>query len=157
MFRSARCSTSACRSRRDCGLSLTRTAPPGVCASWAGSDIESGTAPDWNGDIEGGRINCSRCSQSCSQSVPRFRQMLSTCSLCSPFPRLALLAQFSVFPLLQPGNTGNNGNSIEIESVAHRARWNTRGTPGNDISGEADTEPWRCLPGLRLNATRNTG
>ena len=42
----------------------------------------------------------------------------------------AISAVFCI-PFSQPGNTGNNGNSIEIEGVARRARWNSRGTTGN--------------------------
>jgi hypothetical protein len=42
----------------------------------------------------------------------------------------AISAVFCI-PFSQPGNSGNNGNSIEIESVARRARWNSRGTTGN--------------------------
>jgi predicted P-loop ATPase len=61
------------------------------------------------GDIGGRRTSCSRCSQSCSRSVPRYRQMLSMCSLCSPFPRFALSAQFSVFPFRSLGTLGTMG------------------------------------------------
>jgi hypothetical protein len=98
VFRSARCSKGACRNRRDCGISPTRTAPPAVCASWVGSAIGSGRVPDWNGDIEGGRISCSRCSQSCSQipanafivfplfSVPDARAISAI--FCMPFRSL---------------------------------------------------------------------
>src|SRR5436305_916614 len=53
---------------------------------------------------------------------------------------VALLAQFSVFPLRKPGNTGSSGNSEEIEGVARRARWNSRGTTGNRCQGASDTE-----------------
>jgi hypothetical protein len=42
----------------------------------------------------------------------------------------AICAVFCI-PSSQPGNTGNNGNSIEIEGVVRRARWNTHGTTGN--------------------------
>jgi hypothetical protein len=58
----------------------------------------------------------------------------------------AMSAVFCI-PFSLPENTGNNGNSVEIERVARRARWNTRGTTGNRYVRSSDAEPW---PGLQL-------
>jgi hypothetical protein len=44
-----------------------------------------------------------------SQSVPSFRQIDSSCSLCSPFPPLAPLTQFPVSASRTPGTLGTAG------------------------------------------------
>jgi len=58
----------------------------------------------------------------------------------------AMSAVFCI-PFSLPENPGNNGNSVEIERVARRARWNTRGTTGNRYVRSSDAEPW---PGLQF-------
>ena len=74
--------------------------------------------------------------------------------VCSQIPANAfnVFSMFSVpdarvirpvfcIPFSQPGNTGNNGNSIELEGVGHPARWNIRGTTGNRCQC-AVIDPW---------------
>ena len=46
-------------------------------------------------------------------------------------PDVRAIGAVFCIPFSQPGNTGNNGNSIEIEVGARPARWNIRGTTGN--------------------------
>jgi hypothetical protein len=50
-------------------------------------------------------------------------------------PAAGAISAFFCIPFLQPGNTGNNGNSIAAEGLAHRARWNSGGTTGNRYQG----------------------
>jgi len=53
---------------------------------------------------------------------------------CSPMfsvPEAGAINAVFCIPFLQPGNSGNNGNSIAAECRAHRVRWNSGGTTGN--------------------------
>src|SRR6516165_8859115 len=83
--RSARSWKGACKSRRDCGHSLIRTAPPAAGASWDGSATESGTARVWSGGIEEAMP---RLFPLCSHDVPA---LFPVCSIENrrhgrPFP-----------------------------------------------------------------------
>jgi hypothetical protein len=73
----------------------------------------------------------------CSQILANAFNVFSMFSI----PDARAIGAVFCIPFSHPRNTRNSGNSIEIEGVARRARWNSRGTTGNRIfSGAVDME-----------------
>jgi hypothetical protein len=50
-------------------------------------------------------------------------------------PEAGAISVFFCIPFLQPGNSGNNGNSIATKGLARRLPWNNGGTTGNRYEG----------------------
>ena len=48
-----------------------------------------------------------------------------------PLSAARVMSTVSYIPFLHARNTGNSGNSMAMEGLARRARWNRRGTTGN--------------------------
>jgi hypothetical protein len=73
-------------------------------------------------------------------------------------PEAGAISAFFCIPFLQPGNTGNNGNSIAIQGPACRARWNSRGTTGNRYEGScASGRHGMCTADFRMPVIGNDG